>query len=189
MTLANKLTLSRMAVIPVMVLVKEVPFPGASATVMGLGVADGLFALLFVLAALTDLLDGHIARSRNQITTFGKFLDPLADKILVVTALLYLMADMPSRVPAFAVLIVVAREFVVTGIRLLAMGEGKVIAASKLGKAKTAATMGAITIMLFGDFGMPDMIGNVVFIAALVLTVWSGIDYFLKNRTIIFQSV
>jgi CDP-diacylglycerol---glycerol-3-phosphate 3-phosphatidyltransferase len=189
MTLANKLTVSRMIVIPLMVIVMVLPSLETKSGIFSLSIGELIFALLFVMASATDFLDGHIARKRQQITTFGKFLDPLADKILVVTALLFLMVDMPSRVPVAAVLLIIAREFVVTGIRLLAVGEGKVIAASKLGKAKTAATMLALVIMLFDDFGMPAMIGNVVFFVAVALTVWSGIEYFFKNKDIIFKSM
>lgn len=189
MTLANKLTVSRMAIIPVMVLVMTFRSLSVRSGVFALSIGELIFAILFVLASLTDFLDGYIARSRNQITTFGKFLDPLADKILVVTALLYLMVSEPSRVPVYAVLLIIVREFVVTGIRLLAVGDGKVIAASKLGKAKTATTMVALILMLFDDFGMPEMIGNVIFAIAVILTVWSGIDYFIKNKALIFESM
>ncbi len=189
MTLANRITLLRMLAIPVMVIVMVLPSLAESSGIFTLSIGEFVFALLFVGASATDFLDGYIARKRQQITTFGKFLDPLADKILVVTALLFLMTANPTRVHIVAVLLIIIREFVVTGIRLVAVGEGEVIAASKLGKAKTALTMLALTIMLFDDFGMPELIGTILFWAAVGLTVWSGVEYFLKNKALILKSM
>jgi len=118
-----------------------------------------------------------------------KFLDPLADKVLVIVALLYLMMSMPDRVPLWAVTIVIFREFMVTGIRLLAVEKRVVIAASPYGKAKTAVTMLALVLLLFNDFSMPEIIADLLFWAAILLTTLSGLDYAVKNRQILFETV
>jgi len=155
-----------------------------------------LMGIVFVVASLTDYFDGAIARKRNIVTTFGKFMDPLADKLLVISALLILTDNfglvngmwMPFWIP----LIVLARELIVTSIRLVAVGHGKIIAASKLGKYKTATTMIAI---MYYFFLMPISnqwiyyIGYILIAASIVLTIISGIDYFLKNKKIILESV
>src|SRR5690606_41580574 len=112
-----------------------------STAFINMSVGQIIFALIFVIASFTDFLDGYIARKYNQITTFGKFLDPIADKVLVFAALYYLMVLMPDRVAIWSVVIIMIREFAVTGVRLLAVERGHVIAASKLGKYKTATTM------------------------------------------------
>ncbi|AUD64907.1 CDP-diacylglycerol--glycerol-3-phosphate 3-phosphatidyltransferase [Tenericutes bacterium MZ-XQ] len=189
MTTANKLTILRVIMIPVMIaflyieaLEKEIGF-------LNLSIAQFIFAVLFVIASLTDLLDGYIARKFNQITTFGKFLDPIADKVLVLVALLYLMVLDPVRVPIWAVMIIIMREFMVTGIRLLAVDKGSVIAASPYGKFKTASTMVALVLMLFNDFGLTPWIGNIIFYIAILFTVISGVDYLLKNKKVVFESI
>ena len=152
-------------------------------------IAQFLFAGLFVLASITDFLDGYLARKYNQITTFGKFLDPIADKVLVMVALLYLMIIMPNRVPLWAVMIVIIREFLVTGVRLLAIEKGRVIAASIYGKIKTASTMVALIVLLYQDFGQTPWIGNILFYLALFFTILSGIEYLYKNRSVILESI
>jgi CDP-diacylglycerol---glycerol-3-phosphate 3-phosphatidyltransferase len=106
-----------------------------------------------------------------------------------MVAFLYLMMLMPDRVPLWAVMIVIIREFTVTGIRLLAVEKGKVIAASPYGKFKTASTMVALIIMLFNDFGLPELIGNIIFWIAILFTVISGLDYFFKNKQIVLESI
>jgi len=145
-------------------------------------------APIFIIASLTDFLDGYIARSRNLVTTFGKFIDPLADKLIVMAALIILNAL--GYVPYWITVVILSREFIVTGIRLVAVGEGKVIAASNLGKYKTASTMVALTLILmfpycetFADIGLW------VLYVGVILTVVSGIDYFVKNKTIIMESI
>ena len=145
--------------------------------------------IVFIVAVLTDFLDGYIARRFNQVTTFGKFLDPIADKVLVLTAMLYLMITMTNRVPIWAVVIVILREFIVTTIRLMAVEKGRVIAASIYGKIKTALTMVALVVLLFHDFGITPWIGDILFYLAILMTLVSGIDYFIKNRNIIFESM
>ena len=138
MTTANKLTISRFLIIPVMLVIIMIEPLKADIGFFNLSIGGFIFAILFVIGTLTDFLDGQIARRFNQITTFGKFLDPIADKVLVLTAMLYLMVTMTSRVPIWAVAIVITREFIVTTIRLMAIEKGEVIAASIYGKIKTA---------------------------------------------------
>jgi CDP-diacylglycerol--glycerol-3-phosphate 3-phosphatidyltransferase len=173
--LANKLTISRIALIPLFLLVLLIPLdiPGR----------DFIAAAIFVIAALTDTLDGHVARSRNMITTFGKFADPIADKLLVVAALLVMVEW--GRVSALLAFVIVAREFIVSGLRLVAVSEGVVIAASKLGKLKTATQIVAIVAVLlnnypFSTFGFP--MADILMILAAILTLWSGIDYMIKCK-------
>ena len=144
--------------------------------------------ILFIIASFTDFLDGYIARKYNLVTTFGKFIDPLADKLLVMAALL-LLNDF-GIIPIWITIVILSREFIVTGIRLVAVGAGKVIAASNLGKYKTASTMIALVILLFAPL-YPDLefYGLVILYIGLALTVISGIDYFIKNKEIIMESI
>jgi CDP-diacylglycerol--glycerol-3-phosphate 3-phosphatidyltransferase len=190
MTTANKLTLLRVVMIPIMIVfiyMKSMESPLGFFNDILLN--QLIFAILFVIASLTDLLDGYVARKYNQITTFGKFLDPIADKVLVMVAFLFLMVVTPDRVPLWAVMIVIVREFAVTGVRLLAVEKGKVIAASPYGKIKTASTMVALIIMLFNDFGLPALIGDIIFWIAILFTLISGFDYLIKNKEVILESI
>ncbi len=189
MTTANKITLLRFLMIPIMLVIIYINPLKVDIGFLNLSIGSFIFAVLFVLASFTDFLDGYIARKYNQVTTFGKFLDPIADKVLVMVALLFLMDKDPSRVPLWAVMIVIIREFVVTSIRLIAVDQGKVIAASPYGKIKTASTMIALIILLFNDIYMPSIIGTVIFWFAILMTLVSGVDYFIKNRKIILTSI
>ena len=189
MTTANKLTLFRVLIIPIMIAILYIEPLKTSSGFFGLSWSGLWFAVLFVIAGFTDLLDGFVARRYNQITTFGKFLDPIADKILVITALLYLLTIMPLRVTIWAVMIIIVREFLVTGVRLLAIERGVVISASPYGKLKTASTMFALFVLLFNDFGLTPWFGNIAFYIAVILTVLSGIDYLVKNRQMILVSI
>jgi CDP-diacylglycerol--glycerol-3-phosphate 3-phosphatidyltransferase len=144
---------------------------------------------LFALASLTDQLDGYLARKNNQVTTFGKLMDPLADKILTISALVCLLAIDADFINAWVVMIIIARELIVTGIRQLAMGENTVIAASQWGKAKTVSQMAALIAVML-DLILPLRWGgfNLTFwlvIIAVILTVYSGVDYVFKNRHLI----
>lgn len=182
MTLPNKLTLFRIILIPIMVVFYyHDPFSNAM-----VGNTSALYILLgsiFVVGSVTDFLDGYLARKWNQITTFGKFMDPLADKILVVSTLL-LMLD-AGDIPAWVLIIIITREFAISGIRLVAAAEGTVIAASNLGKYKTASTMIAIIMMLyFPTFAL----GWYLMLLATGLTILSGVDYIKKNVHIILAS-
>lgn len=168
MNLPNKLTLLRILLIPVCLLLWALGQPVFSATV-------------FALAALTDFLDGYIARKQNIITTFGKFADPVADKILVLTAMIFLCAD--GIIPAWAVCIVAARELMVDGLRLVAVGKGTVIAAGWLGKIKTNLQFFCILAGMLLPKG--HIVTLILTIAMAVMTVWSGAKYLWGYREVI----
>ncbi len=171
MNIPNRLTVLRVLIIPFMLILYYIdPEPEI---LNGFSIA---IAILFILASLTDFFDGFLARRWNVITVFGKFLDPLADKLLVMFALLMLL-DM-GFVDMWIVLVILTREFIVTGIRLIAVDGGKVIAASSLGKYKTASTMVALILLLFHIL-LP---GIIVLYIATALTIISGFEYILKNQ-------
>ena len=167
MNLPNKLTVLRIVLILPFLLVLYLDVPGASYIALA----------IFIIASLTDLLDGKIARSRNLVTDFGKFMDPLADKLLVMSALLWFVEA--GRLPAWAMLVVVAREFAVTALRLIAVERGRVIAAAWSGKIKTASTMVCIVLMFLP---IPDLVNTLCVAVIVVTTLWSGVEYFVKNR-------
>ncbi len=172
MNLPNKLTVARIAMIPIFAVLALVP------TVPGFWAA-----LVFAIASFTDVLDGHIARSRGLITNFGKFADPLADKMLVASALVVLLAL--GRLPAWALIIILCRDFAVDGLRFIAADKGVVIAASVWGKRKTASQMVmVIALLLQGQFNAVayDVFCAVMIGLAVVLTVYSGVDYLWKGR-------
>lgn len=192
MNLANKLTLLRILLVPIFlifIVVKEIPYGTFIAT------------FIFIIASITDKLDGYIARSRNQITNFGKFMDPLADKLLVTTALITLVEY--SIVPSWAAIIIIAREFAVSGLRTLAASEGKVIAASWWGKIKTVIQIIAIILLLIQvniseTASLYSVVINSSFLTnffkyvpsimldiSVIITIISGYDYFRKNKGII----
>lgn len=167
----NKLSIVRIAVSPLLILL--LINPGRSLSVF--------CAVLFALVCMTDWLDGYLARKMNEVTTLGKFLDPLADKLLVVTALIMLISL--DRAPAWIVALIVGREIAVTGLRSIAMDEGLVIQASPIGKTKTVAQICAIVFLLVHyQFYEVDFhkIGAVLLWVALALTLWSGVDYVRK---------
>lgn len=179
MNTPNKLTVIRMLLVPVFM-----AFALASGTV-NLAIALGVF----ILASLTDWLDGKIARASGQITTFGKFMDPLADKLLTTAAFLVFM-DMKLISP-WVIIIILFREFAVSGIRLVAAGTGEVIAASIWGKLKTVSQMAAVilTFLLLiipaGDEQSKNIIINIAVWISTILTLTSGADYILKNRKLL----
>ena len=181
MNLPNKLTLLRVCLIPFFVVFAK----------MG-GLAMQLIAVgIYILACVTDALDGHIARSRHLITNFGKFMDPIADKLLVMSAMIVLTAQ--GRMPDWVCILMLAREFLVSGFRLVAVENGVVIAAGPLGKLKTVFQMIAtIALMLFVPVTGEPLLGQAGVIAAkvlmyiaLALTVVSGADYIIRNRACI----
>ena len=182
-TPANIVTCVRVVLVPLWLLIAEI---ARSAGALGTGGALAWASfVLYVFISLTDKLDGYLARSRGEVTDFGKFLDPIADKLSVVTAFLYLLEL--GLVPSWAVLIVVAREFIISGLRMVVASKGVVVAASDLGKWKTATTMVSICAYLLsvtvpvGDFAnICRLVGLGSLIAALILTAWSGIDYLVK---------
>ena len=178
MNLPNKLSLMRVLLVPVLVIVYYINTDWALM----------FLAPIFVVASLTDFLDGYIARKYNLVTQFGKFIDPLADKMIVMTALL-LLSD-AGLVPMWITIVIMTREFIVTGIRLITVGEGKVIAASKLGKLKTASTMIAIILLLMYPYAdIFATIGIYILYIGLAFTVISLIDYYVKNKTEIMSSI
>ncbi len=174
MNLPNKLTVARMIAVPFFI----------AAYLMGYFPAA---LVIFVAASITDALDGKIARSRGLVTNFGKIMDPLADKILVYSALcLFIESDI---IAAWMMILILAREFIVAGMRTVAASEGTVLAAGMSGKIKTVLQMVAVIVYLFAmclSDAKPTvmMIGNVIFWASLVMTVYSGSEYVWKNRSV-----
>ena len=188
MNLPNKLTILRIILTPVFIAVLYWGFPGA----------DYAALAIFIIASLTDLLDGKIARKYNLITDFGKFADPLADKILVTAAMLWFVEV--GRMPAWALMIVILREFAVSGLRMVASDNGRVIAAGWSGKVKTAATMVCVIVMLLlgpeiawaqgapltaMPVGWLLWIDPVCVAVITLTTLYSGVEYFVKNKDVI----
>lgn len=170
MTTASKITLIRVAFIPVFMIFMYLSGGQAG---LWMWVALGVF----IIASLTDYIDGQIARKCNQVSDFGKFLDPLADKLLVIAAMTMLCEW--DKLPAWALMIVLTREFAVTGLRLVAVGKGKVIAAGWSGKVKTASTMVGLCVWM--AFPGISIVGTLVTIIIVITTVYSGIEYFMQN--------
>ena len=192
MNLANKLTIFRIILVPIMVII---PFFGIEGKIYGIPITYFIIDSIFIIASITDKLDGYIARKKNQITTFGKFLDPIADKILVLTAMIMLVEM--QKIPAWIPIIVLSREFIVSGYRLIAVEKGgKVIAASKWGKLKTVTQMLAIILafvdpysfgecflgLLRGSDLILNLVVTVMMIVQTVATIFSGIDYIKEGR-------
>ncbi len=171
MNTANKLTLSRIFMIPAFLVVLYLEIPYYQAIALG----------IFIVASLTDLVDGYVARKYNQITDFGKFMDPLADKLLVVAAMVWFVEM--GRMAGWALLIVVAREFAVTGLRLIAVDNGRVIAAGWSGKVKTVVTMVGLCVMLM-PLGIA-LIDTVCVTLIVITTLYSGGEYFIQNRDVL----
>ena len=196
LNLANKLTIFRIILVPIMAII---PYLKLQGDFLGMPLMYFLMELIFIVASITDKLDGYIARSRNQVTTFGKFLDPLADKILVLTAMVLLVEL--GKIPAWIPVIVLAREFLVSGYRLIAVEKGgKVIAASIWGKLKTVTQMIAIILVMFDknafwdcfrgeltgvDFGI-NLVATLLLLLSTFATIFSGIDY-MKNGKELFK--
>lgn len=174
MNLPNKLTIARMIAVPFFI----------AAYLLGYNPAA---LIIFIAASITDALDGKIARSQNLVTNFGKIMDPLADKILVYSALcLFIESDI---IKAWMLILILAREFIVAGMRTVAASEGTVLAAGMSGKIKTALQMVAVIVFLFAlclneARATVMIIGNVIFWASLVMTVYSGCEYVWKNRSV-----
>ena len=177
MNLPNKLTILRVILIPFFVVFMLFDITGA---------ADKWIALvIFCVASLTDMLDGKIARKYNLVTNFGKFMDPLADKLLVCTALICLTSM--NRLNVIVVLVIIAREFIISGFRLVASDNGIVIAASYWGKFKTVSQMALIIVLIMDLGGVWNVVGTVLTWVALLLTVVSLIDYIPKNKQVLTQ--
>lgn len=172
MNLPNFLTLLRIFLVPVFtfLLLQELPH------------GNYLAAIVFIVASITDGLDGYLARSRKEVTRFGKLIDPIADKLLISAALLSLVQL--GAISAWIALIIIGREFAVSGLRLLAASEGVVISASKWGKLKTVTQIIAIVALLIEAPG-----ANVIMWVAVLITLFSGVDYFLKAQDILKSSM
>ncbi len=176
MNLPNKLTMLRVIMIPFFIVFLLIPITPY----------DNWIALaIFIVASLTDLLDGKIARKYNLVTNFGKFMDPLADKLLVCSALICLIEL--NKIPAWMVIIIIAREFIISGFRLVASDNGVVIAASYWGKFKTTFQMIAVCLLI-ADIAAINIITQIVLWIAVILTVVSLIDYLVKNKDVMKES-
>lgn len=173
MNLPNKLTMLRIILIPIFIVI----------LMQGYSIIAAVF---FILAAATDALDGHLARKYNLITNFGKIMDPLADKLLVTSALICLVEL--GQVAGWMVIVILAREFIITGLRAVAAGEGIVIAAGKSGKVKTVLQMLALSVILLQNWPFSlftdKPIGIYILWLAVIMTVYSGIEYIIKNKEI-----
>ena len=177
LTIASKVTIARICLIPVFIVCYHL---------WGDLWSGAIPAAVFVLASMTDWVDGYLARSRNEVTNFGKFMDPIADKLLVMSAFVLLVGD--GRMTGVSCIIILAREFIISGFRLIASDRGMVLAAGKLGKIKTTLQIIAIVLLLLNNFpfvyiGVP--MDKIVLAAAVVMTIWSGADYIVKNRQIL----
>ena len=173
MNTANKLTILRVVMIPAFLLVLYLDVPYANYWALA----------IFAAASITDTLDGYIARHYDQITDFGKFMDPLADKCLVFAAMLWFVEV--GQMPAWALLIVAVREFGVSGLRMVAADKGRVIAAGWSGKVKTAATMVCIILMLLP---LPEIVDQICTAVIVLTTIYSGVEYFMKNADILAEA-
>lgn len=176
MNLPNKLTLARVIMIPFFVVFMLTGLGGSASKWIALAI--------FIVASLTDLLDGHIARKYNLVTNFGKFMDPLADKLLVCAAMICLVEL--GKLPAWIVIVIISREFIISGFRLIASDNGRVIAASYWGKFKTTFQMLMICLMI-ADIGAIGLLTEIVMWIALILTVVSLVDYLVKNRDVLAE--
>ncbi|MFC4354485.1 CDP-diacylglycerol--glycerol-3-phosphate 3-phosphatidyltransferase [Chryseomicrobium palamuruense] len=191
MNLPNKISMFRIFLIPVFMLFMLVDFGFGTVTLLGaaLPVEHIIGAVLFIFASITDFIDGYLARKHNLVTNMGKFLDPLADKLLVSAALIILVAF--DLAPAWVVILIISREFAVTGLRLILAGGGEVVAANQLGKIKMWTQIVAISALLLGNIGF-EMIGfpfaTIMLYISLFFTLWSGYDYFYLNRRVLLDS-
>ena len=176
MNLPNKLTVLRVIMVPFFVFFMLTDVGGAANKWIAL--------VIFCVASLTDMLDGKIARARNLVTNFGKFMDPLADKLLVCSALICLIEL--GQLPAWVVIIIISREFIISGFRLVAADNGVVIAASYWGKFKTTFQMAAVILMIFNIPAL-TLVTNIVVVIAVALTIISLVDYVAKNIKILTE--
>lgn len=178
LNLPNILSLSRVFLAPLVMMF--LTLRGQFGNFLGIHYGDMLAGLVFIIAALTDTVDGYIARKHGMVTNLGKLIDPLADKILV-TAVLVSLVQL-QRLPAWIVVVIVSREFFVTGLRMVAASEGVIMAASSWGKAKTVVQIIAILLLVFNLPG-----GLLAMWAAMGVTVWSGMDYLLKSKSLFIR--
>ena len=200
MTLPNKLTLFRIVLVPVMVLIAFIPaLQEIKIFSETISLANFINLIIFIVASSTDFLDGYLARKNNLVTTFGKFADPLADKLLVISAMIILCLQVGGThyawyIPGWVIILILCREFIVSGIRLVAVEHGKVLPAGWTGKIKAATTMFALIFLFLYEIKIADIaifgiIGAVLMYLALIFTIISGVEYFWKNRKIILESI
>jgi len=188
MNLPNRITLARIFLVPVVMMFLLIKFDFGEIRIAGemLTYSEILATIIFIIAASTDGLDGYIARKRRLVTNLGKFLDPLADKLLVTAALISLVEM--DRLAAWIAIVIISREFAVTGLRLVAAAEGNVIAASKLGKLKTITQIVAIVLLMLNNFPFSFLhlpVSQWMIWLAVLITLISGVDYFMKNKHVI----
>lgn len=191
LNIPNRITLSRIMIIPVFILILTLSLDWGQLIIgeSSLPITHLVAAILFIVASGTDWVDGYYARKFNLVTNLGKFLDPMADKLLVTAA--YILLIELGIVPAWIVIIILSREFAVTGLRLVAAGGGIVLAAGQLGKWKTTFQLLSISFLLLHDFPFSYLnwpVGQVLLYLALILTVISGVDYFIKNWAVMKES-
>ncbi|HJE96804.1 CDP-diacylglycerol--glycerol-3-phosphate 3-phosphatidyltransferase [Ligilactobacillus acidipiscis] len=192
MNLPNKLTVIRIILIPVFILVLALPLDWGSVTAAGttIPVTELVAAIIFAVASLTDFADGQIARRNHLVTNFGKFADPLADKMLVMTAFIFLVAL--DKAPAWVVTIIVCRELAVTGLRLIVVeNNGEVMAAAMPGKIKTTSQMFSIIFLFLNNVFFANIhfpIGEILLYICLFFTIYSGIEYFYNARAVFADS-
>ena len=196
MTLPNKLTMLRIILIPVMIILFYIPWFSENFIFLEVTYLYFIEFIIFFVASVTDFVDGYLARKNNQVTTFGKFLDPLADKMLVFSSMTILLLNnsgvLPNGplVPMWVFVVMLIREFMVSGIRMLVSSRGIVIAAGWMGKWKTFITMIAIGALFMGGLHVSIIyIGQIMMYIACILTIVSGIEYFWKSRKIILESM
>lgn len=197
MNLPNKLSILRLITVPILVIIYLFPYsslgisiPTFTLLTTKLSLIDVICFILFVFASITDWLDGYLARKYNLITTFGKFIDPIADKLIVNSTLLLLVYS--NKIHIIVPILMIGRDTVVDAIRMIAMSNNKVLAASYFGKAKTVCQMIAICVLLlnniiFDYFNIP--MGTILITLATIISVLSGIDYFVKNKDYIMESI
>lgn len=191
MNIPNKITVSRILLIPIFVIIMMFDFNWGSMQLFGAELQVNVFvgSLIFIFASATDWVDGYYARKYNLVTNLGKFLDPLADKLLVSAAFI-LLVEM-ELAPAWVIIIIISREFAVTGLRLILAGQGEVVAANQLGKIKTWTQIVAICALMLNNtifvlIGIPFDV--IMLYVALFFTLWSGWDYFYLNRKVLLES-
>ena len=179
LTIASKITIARICLIPLFVACYYIFHEGWQVIIP---------TLVFVLAAVTDWVDGYLARSRNEVTNFGKFMDPIADKLLVAAAFVLLVYD--GRMNAVSCIIIMSREFIISGFRLIAVERKLVIAAGWLGKIKTVTQIIAIILLMLNNFpfsyiGIP--MDHIMEAVCVIFTIWSGVDYIVRNRKVLLD--
>ena len=192
MNLPNKITVSRVVMIPIFVVLMVVNFGWGNVTLLGttMPIEHLVGAIVFIIASITDFFDGYLARKYNLVTNMGKFLDPLADKLLVTAAFIILVQW--GVAPAWVIIVIVAREFAVTGLRSIGAEQNVIIAASNLGKLKTWSQMVALAFLLLHNiiFEMWNFpFDQIMLYVAFFFTLLSGLDYFWKNRRLLLDSM